>query len=240
MPAITDVEGRPVTDSEGTVLAVVRHVLFHPSEARVVALEVVPSGDRVKLDRRARYLPVTEDMFAACGDTPVIVIDTPKLPKRSATEKTLGFSLDTSVIWHSMEVRLEDGGRVGFVADAVFSRKTGKVLRLLLSEGSLADVAVGRKEIPGELVEGFDGQAVIIDPKFRQVASSGGLAAASGKRAAYVTVGANTAADAATAAGIVGLEAIEKSFRSGFGRKAMRGIKKAGKQVRKAIDGDEG
>lgn len=239
MPAITDVEGLPVVDGEGDVKAVVRHVLFHPNEPQMVALEVIPSGERVMLDRRPRYLPFTPGMFAACGEQKVVLWDEPKLPKRSGVEKELGFSLDTTVIWHNMEVRLEDGARVGFVADVVFSRKSGNVLRLLLSEGSLADMAVGRREVPGDLVEGFDGQAVILDAAFRAVPASGGMAAASGKGAAYAKHGAERAADAVTAAGIVGLGAIERSFRSGLGRKAMRSIKKAGETARKAIDGDE-
>lgn len=238
MPAITDIEGLMVVDEEGEQKAVVRHVLFHPEEPRVVALEVVPAGDRIKLDRRARYLPFSPALFAVAGDRDVILWDG-KLPRRSSVEKHLGFSLDTSVIWHNMEVRLETGGRVGFVADAVFSRKTGKVTRVVLSEGSLADIAVGHRDIPGELVLGFDGSGVIIDPSFRAIAASGGLAAASGRSAAYVKVGADRAADAVTNAGVAGLGALEKSFRSGLGREAIRNIKKAGRAARKAIEGDE-
>lgn len=239
MPAITDVERLPVVDAEGETKAVVRHVLFHPSEPRMVALEVVPAGERVKLDRRPRYLPFHEGMFGTCGETPVVILDEPKLPKRSAVEKELGFSLDESVIWHNMEVRLEDGTRVGFVDDVIFSRKSGRVLRLLLSEGSMSDMAVGQRLVPGELVQCFDGTGVVIDSSFRELVSSGGMAAASGKSAAYAKMGAERAADAVVAAGVVGLGALERSFRSGLGRKAIRGVKKAGKQVRKAIDGDD-
>lgn len=240
MPAITDVEGLAVANREGDVKALVRHVLFHPSEARVVALEVIPSGARIMLDRRPRYLPIVPGMFANCGDSGAVLWDDPKLPKRATVEKDLGFSMDTTVIWHNMEVRLEGGDRVGYVADVVFSRKSGTVLRLLLSEGSLADFAVGRSEVPGELVEGFDGTAVRIDPEFRRVAeSSGGVAAVTGKGAAYAKHGAERAADAVAAAGVVGLGMVERSFRYGLGRKAMRGLKKAGDRARKAIDGDE-
>jgi uncharacterized protein YrrD len=240
MPAITDVEGLPVADPEGREIGAVLHVLFHPSEPRVVALEVVPRARRIVLDRRPRYLPMSPGLLAECGESSLVRWTDAKLPPRTRIEKQLGFSLDSTVIWHHMEVRLDNGVRVGFVADVVFSRKSGKVLRLLLSEGSVADFAVGRREVPGELVKGFDGTAVIVDESFRTAAeSSGGLAAASGKSAAYAKHGADKAADAALAAGVAGLGIVEKSFRSGLGRKALRGIRKAGKRVRKTIDGEE-
>lgn len=236
MPVITDVEGLPVGDPEGNELGVVSHVLFHPREPRAIALEVTPPKLAVVIERKPRFLPIRPDSFVTCGGSSFVEWDAKKLPSKGAVEKELGVSIDETVIWRNMQVRLAGGARAGYVADVLFSRKTGHVLKLLLSEGSVADFAVGRREVPGELVEGFDGEAVIIDKSFLVAApSSGGLAAASGKSAAYAKQGAEKAADAVFAAGVVGLGMVEKSFRSGLGRKAMRSLRKA----RKAVGGDE-
>jgi hypothetical protein len=71
--------------------------------------------------------------------------------------------------------------------------------------------------------------------QFANTAPSGGLAAASGKGAAYAKRGAEAAADATLAAGIVGLAAVERSFRGGFGKKAMKALRKARRRVDRAI-----
>lgn len=241
MPAITDVEGLPIFGPQGKEIARVKHVLFHPSEPRVVALQIAPTAVAVVIERKPRYLPLRPGMLEGCKDSQAIEWPSKRLPSQRSVEKELGVSIDVTVIWHDMDVRLTSGERVGTVVDAVVSRKSGKVLRMLLSEGSLADVAVGRREIPGELVEGFDGGGVIVDESFRTVApASGGLAAASGKGAAYARLGLEKAADTVLAAGVVGLGKVEKSFRSGLGRKVMRSLRKGSKKStrRKASGGE--
>jgi uncharacterized protein YrrD len=241
LPALTDIEGLPVLDPEGRELGSVSHVLFHPEEPRAVALEIIPVNIAIVIARKPRYLALSAEILATCGESQAVHLPAKKLPSRSATEKLLGYSTDTTVIWRNMEVRLKDGTHVGYVADVGFSRKSGKVLRMLLSEGSLADFAVGKREVSGELVRGFDGTAVVVKKAFRDMAPrSGGLAGASGKGVAYAKIGADKAADAALAAGVAGLGMMERSFRSGWGSKAMRGLKRAGKRARKAIDGDGG
>lgn len=239
MPAITAVQGLAIVDPSGRRLGVVDHVLFHPEEPRAVGLEVVPMPILLFISRKPCYLPLTPEMLAACGELGRIVWPGKRLPTSAAADKLLGYPFDTTVIWRGMEVRLEDGRRAGYVTDAVFSRKSGRVLRLLLSEGSLADFAVGRTEVPGDLIVGFDGEAVVVRAEFVELESSGGIAGASGKGVAYTRHGAERAADAVLAAGVVGLGAVARSVRSGYGRKAMRAIRKVGKRARRAIDPDK-
>jgi uncharacterized protein YrrD len=239
MPAITAVQGLPVVDPSGKRLGAVDHVLFHPSEPRAVGLEVVPVPLLLIISRKPRYLPLSAEMLASCGELGPIPWPGKRLPLRASTEKTLGYSLDDTVMWRGMEVRLEDDRRVGFVSDAVFSRKSGRVLRMLLSEGSVSDFAVGRTEVPGDVIVGFDGTAIVVKEEFAELQSSGGLAAASGASVAHAKQGVEQAADAVLAAGVVGLGAVERSFRSGYGRSAMRAIRKAGKRVRRTIDGED-
>ncbi len=239
MPAITAVQGLPVVDPGGRRLGAVDHVLFHPREPRAVGLEVVPVPLLLIISRKARFLPLSPEMISACGELGPIPWPGRRLPLRSSAEKALGYSFDDTVIWRGMEVRLEDGQRVGLVSDAVFSRKSGRVLRMLLSEGSVADFAVGRTEVPGDVIIGFDGEAIVVKEEFAELQSTGGLAAASGASVTHAEHGVEQAADAVLAAGVVGLGAVERSFRSGRGRRAMRAIRMASKRVRRTIDGDE-
>jgi hypothetical protein len=178
-------------------------------------------------------------MLKECGEGGPVTFDRPRLPVRDEPVRDLGFSWDETVIWRNMEAAVESRGQVGYVSDVVFSRKTLNVLRIHLSEGTLSDLAVGRTDVPGELVEGFDGKHVVIAPAFLELSPTGGLAAASGKGAAHAKAGAEKAADAALAAGIAGLEAVERSFTEGFGRRAVTTMRKARRRAADAMRADD-
>jgi hypothetical protein len=107
---------------------------------------------------------------------------------------------------------------------------------VILSEGAVADTAVGKTTVPGEMIIGFDGQAVELKKEYLELPPSGGVAAVSGKGVAYAKVGAEKVADSILAAGVVGMDAVGKSFRSGWGRKAMKAVKDVRKRVDKTID----
>jgi len=92
----------------------------------------------------------------------------------------LGYSWEETVVWHGMPVRSADGGYVGTLFEAIFDAETGQVARIRLSTGLVGDAAVGKLEVDGALVRGFDGAAIIVMPGFADIAASGGAA----KRAA--------------------------------------------------------
>jgi uncharacterized protein YrrD len=235
MPAISDVEGLKVTGASGKRLGVVRRVLFHPSEPVAVGLMVDRPAAVGMVDLKPRYIPISAEVLASIASEGHVVWSGEKLPGVAASEKEIGLSWDETVIWRNMPVRVRDGETLGVVGDVVISRKTARVLKVILSEGTIADVAVGRTTAPGELVVGFDGQAVVLDPAYLDIPPSGGVAAVSGKGAAYAKIGAEKVADGILAAGVVGLEAVEESFRSGLGRKAMRAMRGARKRADEAI-----
>lgn len=239
MPAISDIEGLPVVGSGGKRLGVVERVLFHPDEPRVVGLMVAVPPLLFLFDRKSRLVALHPGMLKECGEGGTVVYDRPRLPKTNEPTRDLGFTWDKTVIWRNMEVAVPGKGQVGTVSDVRFSRKTLKVLRIHLSAGTLSDLAVGRTEVPGDLVEGFDGAHVIVDRSFVELAPSGGLAAASGKGVAHAKIGAEKAADAAVAAGIAGLEVVERSFKSGWGSKAMKAARKARERAAEAMRADD-
>jgi sporulation protein YlmC with PRC-barrel domain len=232
MPAISDVEGLEMVSSIGKVLGTVKHVLFHPTEPRAVGLIVVPRPFLFLFARKERLLLLRPEMLPPKGGKEFSWRDK-KLPLRDESTKGQGFTWEQTVIWRYMEVRLESGKRVGSVADVVFGRKKLGVLRLNLSGGSATDVAVGRTVVPGELVHGFDGTNVVIDDAFTTLNPTGGLAASSAKVVVRGRQGVDKAADAALAAGVVGLSAVERSFTKGWGAKAVKAVKRAQKAAGK-------
>lgn len=237
MPAVSDIEGLRVKSPSGKTLGIVRYVLFHPSEPRAVGLQVELPAAAGLVDRKPRFVALTPNVLAACraAEEGPLVWPAEKLPMSGTGATEVGLAWDDTVIWHHMPVRTRSGELVGTVGDAVFSGKTGQVLRVVLSEGAVADAAVGRTEVPGDLLVGFDGTSVVAEDALMGTSPTGGLAAVSGKGVAYAVHGAEVAADATLSAGIAGLEAVEHSFRSGLGKKAMNALRAARKRADRRI-----
>ena len=58
MYIVSEIEGLQVVGAKDKVLGRVTHVLFHPSEPRVVGIEVQPPALAYVVERRPRYLPL--------------------------------------------------------------------------------------------------------------------------------------------------------------------------------------
>ncbi len=173
-------------------------VLFHPSEPRVVGF-TVEQPDFLLMVRRS-------DRFVALDRTEIlndrVVVDGSDAWGRSAA-KRLDVFWERTVVWLGMPVRTESGTAVGQVRDATFDENGGQLATLELTEGITADTALGTREIPADMVHGFEGDAVVVSDDVLAVATDGGAAAAAGKGAAQVKVGAEQAAVAAGKAAAV-------------------------------------
>jgi len=220
MPSTGTVERAHVTGEGGRALGRVRAVLFHPSESRVVGLEIDPGPLFHLFERRTRFVPLDT---AEIGDT--IRLEASRLPRDEAGEPTLGYSWEETVVWRGMPVRSADGGYVGTVFEAVFDADTGKVSRLRVSTGAVGDAAVGRLDVDGAQVRGFDGAAVVVSPGFADIASSGGAAKQVAEGVASARVHGERLARTTLQAGAVAADAVGRSLESGFGRKALDKLK---------------
>jgi uncharacterized protein YrrD len=221
-------EGIDIVTDSGKFAGSVLRVLFHPSEPRAVGYEV----DRPRLFGLLRRKPVYLALDSAVPRTDKVVIeaaDRDAWGKRAA--KRLGFGTwDVTVVWRHMPVRTESGVRLGAVKDVIFA-PDGPVRTVELSEGVAADVALGKREVAGELVRGFDGDTVRVADEAAKVEHAGGAAAVAGRATA---VGADAAGKAAVAAGkaagkavAYGKSAAKVASQSDAGKKAMDWLKKA-------------
>ncbi|PKQ21197.1 MAG: hypothetical protein CVT66_01740 [Actinobacteria bacterium HGW-Actinobacteria-6] len=217
MPRVSDIEDVGVVNSRGMSLGRVSAVLFHPSEPRAVAVVVQRPRIGGVIARAEMYVPL--GMLAREGE--VLVLRANKLPSETDGERFLGYSWETTVHWRGMPVRSTEDEMIGAVNDVDISLTDGAVSLLRVSTGMLGDVAVGRLEVPGDLVEGFSGDAVIVSAAYAELKASGGAAkvAAKGATAAKEAGGrvAKQAYDASMSAAI----AVGKSFKSGTGRRMI-------------------
>lgn len=205
-------------------------VLFHPSEPRVVGFIVDRPDFLLMIRRPDRYLAldraeITEDRVQVTGSD--------AWGRDSA--KRLGILWDSTVVWSGMPVRTESGKALGKVRDARFSEKDGSLDTLGLTEGLTADKALGTRDFSATLVHGFEGDAVVVSNEVLAVATDGGAAAAAGRGAATVKVGAEQAAviagKAAKTAATYGTAAVKAAARNDTTRRAFGFLKKVSDKV---------
>lgn len=192
MPTLSSIEGRALVNTRGRALGAIEHVLFHPSEPRAVALMIRREPWLYVLRRAAVFVPL--DSVSPEGES--VRFEGARLPSRGAAAAAIGSDPDLTVIWRGMSVRSTRGDGLGIIADAEFS-SGGEVLRMYVSAGAVADLAVGRVEIPGELVRGFDGRDVLVEARSAELDTGGGLARTAARGAVSIKAQAGAAARAA-------------------------------------------
>jgi len=177
MPKITQMYRATVRGDKGRRLGKVQDVLFDPSEPRVVGFLVRRTPLLWIIKLKSRFAPWPEDREVVAGAP--LVLSVPSLLSPSAADKALGYDWDTTVVWRDMVITDTDGTLLGKVKDVGFGRRTGKVLSLIMSEGTGIDLAVGTAEVPGKAVCGFDGASVVVDTRMAEdTGTSGGAARA--------------------------------------------------------------
>lgn len=222
MPRVIAYEGRAVMGANGRRLGYVGAVLFHLSEPRVVGVQIDRAAILGVIDRRPHFA-LLADLESAGAEGFVLPMSI--LPKEEPGERTLGFSWHDSVIWHRMPVRSASGDAVGTVHDVVFEAEGGAVTKLVVSTGAVGDAALGRLEVPGELVQGFDGDAVIVLPGYNEIRAAGGAAKAMASGVAAVKVRGEAVADGALQVGVAAAGALGRSLKRGTARKALDKMK---------------
>lgn len=200
------------------------HVLFHPTEPRVVGMLVERPDIAMVIRRRDRILALDRAAF----DGGAVNVNGSSAWD-SAAGSRLGIDWDRSVIWSGMPVRTESGRMLGSVRDAVFDPATGELNALGLSGGVTADVAVGVRDLPARLVMGFDGEAVVVADEAAQAKVDGGASAVAGRKAAVAKAEATKAVEAAAKtaakAAVYGKAAAKAASQSKTGKKALGWLK---------------
>ena len=217
------------TAKDGTVtdkyqkLGKVHNAVFSPDGKRVVGL-MVKRPDAVGMIKR-------EDAFLALDayrrmDEKTILVTRPEDGLDADARRRLALDWDSCIIWSGMDAKTVSGKSLGYVSDAEFDEKTGAVARFLTTDGGVAHALIGSFVITPDMVRGYSGGFMVVDPGDASVELDGGLAGAAGEGYARAKAkGAEVGKKVGAAAG----EAVDKgSFALGRALgKAKRAISEA-------------
>lgn len=233
MPTVSGRYRTRVVGERGRRVGRVVEVIFDATEPRVVGYVVERPRFLWLFDRKDRMLAFdsTRKQEGRLHVTGSAAFD-------AKAEKRLGIEWDRTVVWRGMPVVAENGERVGTVGDVGFA-KDGAVTRLMLSGGVASDVAVGTREIAGELVRGFDGNAIRVDDAAADAEYAGGAAAVAGRTAASASVAAERAAEKAKDAVAAAAASETGKAAAKAGKTALGWVKKAGNYVAEGWSDDD-
>lgn len=221
VPRMSAFEHRDVLTAGGQRLGRVGSLLFHPSDPRVIGIQIDRSALLGVIDRPPLFAPWSDVIV----DGEVLRLPGDRPPKDAAGERVLGYSWHDTVIWQGMPVRSQAEDPVGVVADALFERESGELITLVISTGAVGDLALGRLEVSRELVQGFDGESVRVRPGYNEIRSHGGAAKAAAAGAAAVKVRAGQVGEGALQVGVAASRALGRSLKHGSARKAIDKLK---------------
>ena len=172
------------TAKDGTVtdkyqkLGKIHNAVFSPDGKRVVGL-MVKRPDAVGMIKR-------EDAFLALDayrrmDEKTILVTRPEDGLDADARRRLALDWDSCIIWSGMDAKTVSGKSLGYVSDAEFDEKTGTVARFLTTDGGVAHALIGSFVITPDMVRGYSGGFMVVDPGDTPVELDGGLAGAAGE-----------------------------------------------------------
>lgn len=203
-----------------TQVGQIRQVVFAPNGLEVVGFLLRRPDVAGMIKRDDAFLAL--DSFVVGQDGLVATRGDESLDERA--RERLGLDWDHCILWTGMDAKTTDGKQLGWVNDASFSPKTGKVEAFYISDGSVGQALVGNLVIPGDMLRGYRDGYMLVDPRAAQLSLDGGLAAKAGEGYARAKQGGK---EAASRAGKVAGGAVEKGAR-GLGRaigKAKKAVK---------------
>jgi len=223
VPGIRSLQGRTVFGVAGRHLGAVEAVLFHPRDPIAIGLVVRPRPLLYVIPRRERLVSFAAlDRLVDDG----VVLSSKRLPGETGAERALGFRWDDTVVWCGMPVRSEAGEAVGALHDARFSLPSGAIERIRLSTGIIGDAAIGKLEVPAELIVGFDDEHVVVRAGYNRLAATGGAAKGAAVAVSAVREQGKALSRAVGDVGRTAGVAVRRSMREGLGRKTVDSLRR--------------
>ncbi len=184
---------KPKTAKDGTVterfqkLGKVHNAVFSPGGKLVIGLMVKRPDVAGVVKREDAFVAL--DSFALDGAN--VMVTRPEDGMDAAAVRRLGVDWDSCIIWSGMDARTVDGKPLGYVSDAEFDEKNGRVQRFSTTDGSMARALLGSFVIRPEMVVGYRDGFMVVDAGGRSVELDGGLAGAAGEGYARAKAGAS-------------------------------------------------
>lgn len=175
----------------------VHAAVFSPKGSHVVGLLVKRPDIAGMVKREDAFVAL--DALAPCDGG--LMVTRPGDGMDDAARKRLGLDWDACVLWAGMDAKTADGRQLGYVSDAVFDARTGKVSHFCIGDGGVAQSLVGSVEVPASMVQGYRAGYMIVDAEAAGLGLSGGLAAKAGVGYAKAKIAGKEAAARAKAEG---------------------------------------
>lgn len=227
---------KPKTSKSGTVterfqkLGKVHNAVFSPGGKLVIGLMVKRPDVAGVVKRDDAFVAL--DSFVLDGAN--VMVTRSEDGMDAAAVRRLGVDWDSCIIWSGMDAKTVDGKPLGYVSDAEFDEKNGRVQRFSTTDGSMARALLGSFVIRPEMVVGYRDGFMVVDAGGRSVELDGGLAGAAGEGYARAKAGAS---QVGKKVGAAAGEAVDKgSFALGRALgKAKRAISEAAATEPEAI-----
>lgn len=185
---------KPRTAKDGTVteryqkLGRVGAALFTPDGRRVVGFMVKRPDVAGMVKRPDAFL--AWDSFER-KDEKTLLVTRPKDGLDDAALRRLEVDWDRCIIWSGMDAKTTEGKQLGYVSDAEYDEKTGRVTRFFTADGGMARALIGSFVIEADMVLGYSNGYMIVDARGENVELDGGLAGAAGEGYARAKAGAS-------------------------------------------------
>ena len=156
---------------------------------RVGSAVFSPDGERVVgfMVRRPDVVGVIQrdDVFLALDSLRLegeqVLVTRPEDGTDETAIRRLGLDWDSCIIWVGMDAQTVEGKSLGYVSDAEFDEKTGRVQRFSSTNGTVSRALLGSFVITPDMVVGYCKGRMIVDPGGRPVQLDGGFAATAGE-----------------------------------------------------------
>ncbi len=166
----------------------VRAAVFSP-DGKHVAGFVIKRPDVAGMVRRADAF-VTWDSLTRM-DEKNLLVSRPEDGLDDAALTRLDLDWDRCIMWSGMDAKTTEGKPLGYVSDAEYDEKTGRVTRFFTADGGMARALIGSFVIEPDMVRGYRDGFMVVDVRDKGVELDGGLAGAAGEGYAKAKAGAS-------------------------------------------------
>ena len=166
----------------------VRAAVFSP-DGKHVAGFVIKRPDVAGMVRRADAFVAWDSLTRM--DEKNLLVSRPEDGLDDAALTRLDLDWDRCIMWSGMDAKTTEGKPLGYVSDAEYDEKTGRVTRFFTADGGMARALIGSFVIEPDMVRGYRDGFMVVDVRDKGVEPDGGLAGAAGEGYAKAKAGAS-------------------------------------------------
>lgn len=166
----------------------VRAAVFSP-DGKHVAGFVIKRPDVAGMVRRADAFVAWDSLTRM--DEKNLLVSRPEDGLDDAALTRLDLDWDRCIMWSGMDAKTTEGKPLGYVSDAEYDEKTGRVTRFFTVDGGMARALIGSFVIEPDMVRGYRDGFMVVDVRDKGVELDGGLAGAAGEGYAKAKAGAS-------------------------------------------------